>query len=72
MRKLDTQEVRVDEMTRRFGSFGSSLDEKLKNLESTLMVEMEKFKKMGQQDTNYLKLFVRDVDKKASEKMCEL
>ena len=27
---------------------------------------------MGQQDTNYLKLFVRDVDKKASEKMAQL
>lgn len=33
------------------------------------MVELEKVKKMGQQDANYLKLFVRDVDKKATEKM---
>ena len=72
MRKLDIQETRVDEMARRFGSPGSSLDEKLKNLESTLMVEIEKLRKTGQQDTNYLKLFVRDVDKKASEKICEL
>lgn len=36
------------------------------------MVELEKVKKMGQQDANYLKLFVRDVDKKATEKMTEL
>lgn len=71
MRKVDMQEVKVDEIARRFGS-GLSLDEKLKNLESSLMVEMQKVKKLGQQDANYLKLFVRDVDKKASEKMTEL
>ncbi len=71
MRKVDMQEVKVDEISRRFGS-GLSLDEKLKNLESSLMVEMQKVKKLGQQDANYLKLFVRDVDKKASEKMTEL
>lgn len=39
MRKVDMQEVKVDEISRRFGS-GLSLDEKLKNLESSLMVEM--------------------------------
>lgn len=39
MRKVDMQEAKVDEIARILGS-GSSLDEKLKNLESSLMVEM--------------------------------
>jgi hypothetical protein len=65
MHKLDSQEGRVCELARQVGSTGS-VDDKLKSLEKELLLEVEKVKKLGQQDANYLKLFVRDVDKKCT------
>jgi hypothetical protein len=48
------------------------IDDRLVNYESGLGIEMEKLKKLNQQESNYFKLYLKDVDKKLSEKMVEV
>jgi hypothetical protein len=50
----------------------TSISDQLKSKDYNIDIELEKMRKASQEEVNYVRLFMRDVDKKATDKMGEL
>lgn len=68
---INKQEQKVEDMNKHLLTLFNSLNSKIKNNESQLGVEVEKIKLKTQEDLNYIKLYMKDSDKKCMEKISD-
>lgn len=65
------QSDRTDELGRVVAGITSSLGARLKKTEEGVEEQLERMRLSAQQEGNYLRLFLRDADKKTSDKLTE-
>lgn len=71
VRKVQIQCDRIDELAKVVTSFTTSIGGRLKKNEETVQIELEKVKRGAQEESNYLRLFLKDSDKKVEEKITD-
>lgn len=71
VRKVQTQSDRIDELAKIVTAFTSSIGGRLKKSEETVQIEVEKMRRGAQEESNYLRLFLKDSDKKVEEKITD-
>lgn len=72
MAQLKDHTLHITQLHSSVAALSTSIKDQLKATDYNLDIELEKMRKASQEEVNYVRLFMRDVDKKATDKMAEV
>lgn len=70
-RQVRVQADRMDELARQLGGLSGNLGAKMKRNEEAMEEQLERMRRGSQEESNYLRLFLKDADKKTTDKIAE-
>lgn len=69
---LKSQENKIEQYNSTLTNITGILSERIKKQETNLQYEIQKLKRMNQEEINYLSLYAKDCDKKNNERIDEM